>query len=432
MDFNEDFLHYIWKFRLFKLLSIKTEDGDFLEISSVGNHNMHAGPDFESAKIKIGETVWVGNVEVHLISSDWIVHKHQTDSAYDNVILHVVYKHTQDVFRTNGTKIPVLVLENLITAEVISKYALLMRNINWIPCEQLIGNVDQFHMESWLSRILMERLEKKVEQVTELLAQFNGSWDDAFYVMLARNFGFKVNALPFEMLARSLPPQLIAKNKDQSVKIEALLFGQAGLLAQDPADDYPKTLLAEYGYLQKKYNLEPVSSASWKFMRMRPQNFPTIRLAQFSALILRSNHLFSTILETRSVTDLIKIFDELSVNSYWDTHYIFDSESNFSIKNLGKQSINTILINTVAVFLFAYGKFFKLPNYITDALGLLETIPSESNEILNRFKSLGLTANKAFTSQALLQLKGSYCDQKKCLSCGIGIKLLSTNILAIK
>ncbi|MDB5121697.1 MAG: hypothetical protein JWN56_2915 [Sphingobacteriales bacterium] len=427
MDFNEDFLHYVWKFRLFKLQNLTTQDGESLEITAVGIHNSHAGPDFENSKIKIGETLWVGNVEVHLISSDWIIHKHHTDEAYDNVILHVVYKHTQDIFRTNGTKIPVLVLKNLISAEVISKYSLLMRNLNWIPCEQLISTVDQFHIKNWLSRTLMERLEHKIEQVTALLIEFNGSWDDAFYIMLAKNFGFKTNALPFEMLSRALPPQLIAKNKDQPIKVEALLFGQAGLLSEKQVDNYPKTLLAEYKYLQKKYDIKPINTASWKFMRMRPQNFPTIRLAQFSALILTTNHLFSTILETKNVDNLTKIFEGLSLNSYWDTHFIFDSTSKFSSKNLGKQSIYNILINTIAVFLFAYGKFFKLPNYISDAIVLLETLPSESNEILIRFKKLGLTTDKAFTSQALLQLKGSYCDQKKCLSCGIGIKLLSTN-----
>lgn len=429
MVFNEDFLHYVWKFRLFKLINLVTEDGQSIEIASVGIHNSHAGPDFENSKIKIDDTLWVGNVEVHLISSDWAVHKHQEDEAYDNVILHVVYRHSQDVFRTNGTKIPVLVLEDLISPEVISKYSSLMRGLNWIPCEQLIVHIDPFHIKSWLSRVLVERLEQKIEQVSALLQEYNGSWDDAFYIILARNFGFKTNALPFEMLARALPPQLISKNKSHPQQIEALLFGQAGLLAENYVDHYPKSLLLEYKFLQKKYDLNPIQTSTWKFMRMRPQNFPTIRLAQFSALILRSNHLFSKILDTSDVGSLRTMFDSLSVNSYWDNHYIFDIPSNFKLKNIGKQSINSILINTVALFLFAYGKYFKQLNYINKAINLLECLPSEDNEIVSKYKSFGLLSDNAFTSQSLLQLKGGYCDLKKCLSCGIGIKLLAINNL---
>ena len=432
MDFNEDFLQYVWKFRLFNLQNLQTQEGESLQIANAGIHNTHAGPDFENSKIKIGDTLWVGNVEVHLNSSDWLVHKHHTDEAYDNVILHVVFNHSQDVYRTNGTKIPVLVLESLISAEVISKYSSLMRNINWIPCEHLINNVDQFHIKNWLSRVLMERLEGKIAHVTALLTELNGSWDDAFYIMLAKNFGFKTNALPFEMLARSLPQQLLAKNKNHPKSIEALLFGQAGLLFENHADDYPKSLFKEYVYLQKKYDLKPISTSTWKFMRMRPRNFPTIRLAQFSALVLNSSHLFSKILDIRNENDLTKTFEGLNINSYWNTHFVFDSPSNFSTKKMGKQSIHNILINTVAIFLFAYGKFFKLPTYINDAVILLESLPTEKNEIVDKFKNLGVVIDKAFTSQALLQLKSSYCNQKKCLSCGIGIKLLSANNLGIK
>jgi hypothetical protein len=425
MDFKEDFLQYIWKFRLFKNQDLKTFDGESLEILHVGLHNSHAGPDFENSKIKIADTVWAGNVEIHISSSDWNLHNHEGNQAYDNVILHVVYKHDQEIFRVNGTKIPVLVLDKLISEEVISKYSTLMHTVNWIPCEQIIGNVDQFHIKTWLSRILIERLESKLEQVNALLIEYNGSWEDAFYILLAKNFGFKTNGIPFEMLARSLPSQILAKNKNNALQIEALLFGQAGLLSIKYIDEYPKILLAEYSFLQKKYKLDAINTSSWKFMRMRPQNFPTIRLAQFSALILSTDHLFSKILEVDNVGSLKAIFDGHQINTYWNTHFIFDSISKSASKNLGHKSIINILINTVAVFLFGYGKHFKLSHYVNQAILLLESLPAEENGIVTRFKNVGVSTEKAFNSQALLQLKGCYCDHKKCLSCGIGIKLLN-------
>ncbi|MDF3076278.1 MAG: hypothetical protein K0S09_167 [Sphingobacteriaceae bacterium] len=426
MHFNEDLLHYVWQFRLFDKENHCTIDGEALEILAVGIHNKNAGPDFEQAKIRIGEETWAGNVEIHLRSSDWERHQHSSDRAYDNVILHVVYQHDQEISRPDGTKIPVLVLGGRIPSDVEQKYHGLMQNLNWIPCEKLLSGVDSFHVKSWLSRVLVERLESKSAEVNQLLQQYKGSWDDAFYVMLARNFGFKTNSAPFELFARSLPQQILAKHKSDASQIEALVFGQSGFLNQVLEDEYPRKLKDEYDFLGKKYNLQPIDAYLWKFLRLRPQNFPTLRLAQFAALVVKSSYLFAKVVEVKDVKALKAMFSELPVNPYWQTHFRFDKETGKSSPQLGDDSINNILLNTVAVFLFSYGRYMGKESYVNRALTLLESLPAETNHIIKRFSSIGLKPEQADSSQALLQLKKMYCDTKKCLTCGIGVKLINT------
>lgn len=425
MQFAEDFLHYIWKFRLFSLKDIRTTNGKPVDIISVGMHNKHAGPDFENAKIRIGETVWAGNVEVHLRSSDWDKHRHQYNPAYNNVILHVVYEHDKPIYRNDGTEISTLALAGLIPDRLAEQYQQLMQNMNWIPCEKLIGTVDEFHIKSWLSRILVERLEEKSKAINALLFEYRGSWDDAFYIGIAKNFGFKTNALPFELLARSLPQEILSRHKNNPLHIEALIFGQAGLLNRDFEEEYPAKLKTEYLFLQKKYEIKPVDRYLWKFMRLRPQNFPTIRLAQFAALVVKSSHLFSKILDIKDAAHIKKLFEDLPVNPYWNTHYQFDKPTVPQPRQPGEETVNNILINTVVTFLFAYGMQMGRQSYINRAIGLLENIPAETNQIIHRFKETGVIVQKADSSQALLQLKSYYCDAKKCLHCGIGIKLLN-------
>lgn len=425
MSFPEDFLHYLWKFRLFNQLELKTSSGEILEIMIVGVHNKNAGPDFENAKIRIGATLWAGNVEIHLRSSDWERHQHQIDEAYDNVILHVVGQHDQQIFRTDGTEIPVFILGELIPPNVAANYNRLMECMNWIPCEKQLIHVDQLHIKNWLSRILIERLEEKANIINDILLEVKESWDDAFYIVLARNFGFKTNAIPFEMLARSLPQQLLARYKNNPLQIEALVFGQAGFLSAGFKEEYPKMLKQEYQFLKKKHSLKPVDRYLWKYMRLRPQNFPTVRLAQFAALIIKSNHLFSRILDEKDIKRVIQMFNDLPINSYWQTHFRFEVECTKSSGHLGEQSVNNILINTVAVFLFAFGKKTGSEVYMNRSLSLLENLSPEINGVINRFKEVGVHAENAYFAQALMQLKKSYCDQKKCLSCGIGTKLLN-------
>lgn len=424
MRFTEDFLHYIWKFRLFRQQSLVTTFGFPVEIINQGIHNLNAGPDFENSRIRIGDTVWAGTTEIHLRSSDWERHHHHSDQAYNNVILHVVYLCDQDVYRENGTPIPQLCLEGLLPESLIDNYDQMMGALNWIPCEKHLDLIEPIHIKSWLSRILIERLERKSEVFHEVLAEFKGSWDDSFYIMLARNFGFKTNALPFELLARALPRQVLSKHTNSLLQIEALIFGQAGFLQQKFADEYPLLLKKEYQFLKTKYALQPIDHFTWKYMRLRPPNFPAIRLAQFAALVFKSNHLFSKILELKNPEVIGSLFAELPVNNYWVNHYRFDVVSETCHKQIGSQSINNILINTVAVGLFAYGHYVDRQEKVELAVALLEHIPAENNKLVRRFNEIGFKTDGADQTQALIQLKQEYCDAKKCLHCGIGIKLI--------
>ncbi len=425
MLFTEDFLQYIWKFRLFDLNGLITTDNEAVEIVSPGLQNTNAGPDFQNSKIRIGDTLWVGNAEVHISSSEWRKHGHSTNDAYDNVILHVVYKDDEPIFRKNGAKIPTLVLHERISAELYNRYHhLIFGEKQIIPCEAAIGTIDGLLIYNWLTRVLVERLQKRSVELINTLNINKGDWEETFYQYLAANFGFKTNALPFELLAKSLPQNILAKHKNNPLQVEALVFGQAGFLTADLQDNYPVGLKKEYDFLQKKYNLKPIEKHLWKFSRLRPLNFPTIRLAQFAALITQSNHLLSKVLDIKDPAGLGSLFTGIEVNTYWDDHYQFDKPSTLISKKLGKTSINVLLLNTLALFLFAYGNQHQLERYVNRALQLLEHLPVEHNSVIESFASVGVKVKTAYESQALLELKNSYCDHKKCLQCGVGIKIL--------
>ncbi|MDN3588889.1 DUF2851 family protein [Pedobacter aquatilis] len=424
MNFLEDFLHYVWQFRSFDNNDLKIDTGENLKIIHQGLLNKNSGPDFNNAKIQIGGTVWAGNIEIHIKSSDWLKHNHQTDASYENVILHVVYDNDVQIKRIDGSVLPVLELKNRIAGDLIEKYEHLFLSLTDFPCATQIGNVNKLIIDSFLSRTLIERFEEKTESVIKTLKGLNGNWDETFYRFTARNFGFKVNAFPFELFAKAIPQQIYGKHKDNAMQIEALVFGAAGFLNDEFKEEYPVKLKQEFLFLQRKYALKPIEVSMWKFMRMRPQNFPTIRLAQFAALIVKANHLFSKIIEIKEVKDLRNLFDELPVNPYWKTHYHFKKEAVGVKTQIGKKSIDNILLNTVALFLFAYGKNTGTQFYISSAIKLLESLPAEENAITDKFLSAGVMIENAFASQGILQLKKQYCDQKKCLSCGIGIKIL--------
>ena len=424
MNFPEDFLHYVWQFRSFDYSELQTADGEKLEIINPGLLNKNAGPDFSHSKINIGDTLWAGSVEIHLKSSDWVKHNHQSDQSYENVILHVVYEHDMEIKRMDGTLLPVLALKNRISADLIRKYENLFLNLTDFPCVAQIQHVDQLIVDSFLSRTLLERFEQKTNSLKETLSELNGNWDETFYRFMARNFGFKVNALPFELLAKAVPQNIYAKHKDNPLQIEALVFGAAGFLNDQFEEEYPQKLKTEFQFLQKKYQIKPLEVSIWKFMRMRPQNFPTIRLAQFAALIIKANHLFSKIIDIKNVAELQALFEKLPVNEYWKTHYHFKKVAIGVKTQIGKTSVDAILLNTVALFLFAYGKYTDAQFYISRAIKLLELLPAEENAITDKFKVAGVKIENAFASQGILQLKKQYCDQKKCLTCGIGIKLL--------
>lgn len=424
MKLSEDFLHFVWQFRLYPAENLQTCCKQSLRILQCGLPNKNAGPDFLNGKMIIGETTWAGNIEIHIKSSDWYEHKHHLDKAYDNVILHVVYFDDKPVMRTDGTLIPTLELHQLIEPDLLLRYGTLLENMNDFPCQPQIGNIDSFVIEGFLSRTLVERLIARSEEVFLKLKEQKGNWDETFYQFLAKNFGFKINAVPMEMLAQSLPQQLFAKHKDQPLQIEALLFGQAGFLQQSFKDEYPNALKKEYAFLKKKYQLSAMEPSIWKFMRMRPQNFPTLRLAQFAALVVKSNHLFSKILAAKDHQEIMELFEELPVNPFWSKHFHFNKETPKAELQLGRESIHNLLINTVSVFLFAYGKAMQLQNYQTRALKLLENISAEKNAVVKLYANAKVNVKSAYHSQAILQLKKNYCNEKKCLNCGIGIKIL--------
>jgi len=430
MLFTEDFLHYVWKFKLLDYRNLQTAEGEAVEIISAGIHNFDAGADFQNARIKIGDTVWAGNVEIHVASADWHQHGHSTDNAYNNVILHVVYRNNQPVILPNGKPLPTIELVNRLPADLYSQYhQMIYGNQQTIPCGASIKTVSSVAIHNWLTRVLVERLERKSVAVINALNLNKGNWEETFYQFLAANFGFKINALPFELMAKSLPQGLLAKHKTSAFQIEALIFGQAGFLEEEHTDSYPLKLKTEYAYLRKKYALVPVEKHLWKFLRLRPANFPTVRLAQFAGLVTQCNHLFSKILEESTVSGLRKLFSNIVVNAYWDTHYRFNAESKFAIKSVGSASIDLILLNTIAVFLFAYGNHYQLTGFVDRSLELLESLPVEQNLMVNDFIAVGVKAKTAFESQALLELRQQYCNYKKCLQCGIGNQILNTNRL---
>lgn len=425
MTFSEEILHFIWRYRLFAQRNLRTQSGASIRILHVGMHNHDAGPDFLAARLVIDEVEWGGNVEIHMRTSDWSRHLHHQDKAYNNVILHVVYEHDKVVYREDGTPLETLELKPRIAPTFLPRYRELMSGMWWIPCEKMIYRVSSFHLSQWLSRLLMERFEHKISAIYTLLDQQRGSWEETCYIWVARNFGFKVNADAFEQLARSLPLTVIRKHKNNPLSVEALFFGQAGMLeGQAFEDTYPQALQHEYAHLRRLHSLEPMAATAWRYMRTRPGNFPTVRIAQLSALFFRSTQLFSAITGTREISSLKAFFDNLPINPYWLKHYRFDVESAPRGNQLGERSIEILLINAVAGMIFAYGKYIGKETYIYRAIALLEALKAEDNAVLKRFSALGVKAAHAADSQALLQMKTFYCDKKKCLDCGLGLQLI--------
>ncbi|MCK3686382.1 DUF2851 family protein [Maribellus sp. YY47] len=420
----EEFLQYIWENRLFDNENTVTSAGEPLEIIHQGRKNTDSGPDFFNARIKIGDTVWAGNVEIHVKASDWSKHLHQNDKAYDNVVLHVVETFDTEIARTNGETIPTLILTY--PDYLRNNYQNLLSAKTWIACENRFHRIDPIVLQLGFNRLMIERLESKTEAILSRLEQNNNDWNETFYQVLARSFGFKVNAVPFELLARSLPVSLLAKHKNNRFQLEALLFGNSGLLNnQLLGDDYYLKLREEYSFLYKKYGLKAIESHLWKFLRLRPVNFPTVRISQFAALFHQSEALFSTIIEIENLSELYTLF-KVKASEYWNTHYNFNKSSKSKQeKELGETSIQILIINVVIPFLFVYGEKQNKHHLKNRALEFLEQLPAEANSIVSKWGKLGINARSAFESQALLQLKNQYCEAKKCLNCQVGVKLVS-------
>lgn len=420
---KEEFLQYIWQTSLFRNESLKTTTGQPVQIIKPGTLNPDSGPDFFNSKLLIDQTLWAGNVEVHLRSSEWMQHGHQYDAAYNNVVLHVVYEHDEEIINQLGKPIPTLELRPYIPASVIARYNKLYLGNKWIACETMLPGINHDKISPFVHRLFIERLEDKMRYIVQDLHLNKKNWEQTFYEYLARNFGFKTNALPFHILAKSLPIQVLAKYKPNLLQIEALLFGQAGFLNETFIEDYPNQLKNEYRYLKKAHQLEPIHTDLWKFSAMRPANFPTIRLAQFAYLVHKSSSLFSRCMEIKNMQELEGLFD-VQLHDYWNNHYQLDQPGMAKEKKLGKASIENIFMNTVAVFMFAYGKDKLNETLCMQSIQMMEHLPAEANGIIKKWETLGLKVNNALESQAYIQLKNMYCTPKKCLSCHIGNQIL--------
>jgi len=419
---KEDFLHFIWKHKLYQHDSLFTEEGEPIQIVHPGRHNTNAGPDFFDARIRIGETLWAGNIEIHVRASDWNKHGHQNDPVYRNTILHVVAISDLPVFNDLAASVPVLVVKWPQWIE--DNYEMLLKSHEWIGCASLLYQVDPFRIKFFLNGIVIERLKQKIDTISKMLTDTKEDWGETFYCMLARNFGLKENALPFEMVARSLPQSVLARHHDSLFQIEALLFGQAGLLGDELfGDEYYLELRKEYRFLAVKYGLRPIAGHLWKFMRMHPGNFPTIRLAQFAALIHSSKGLFSAVIEANNLEDLQKLF-MVKASDYWDSHYNFNKPSVNRKKVFGNQIFSLIVINVVVPFYFLFGESQNKLILKDRALEILEQMPAENNSAMNRWAGAGVVAANALESQALLQLQHNYCEPRKCLDCTIGHKII--------
>ena len=415
---TEKLLQFIWQFQYFNQSELQTVAGERLEIIRPGKWNRDQGPDFANAQIRIDSTLLAGSVELHLKSSQWAEHGHSEDANYNNVILHVVLEHNQPGF----SSIPVLELQHRIPVILLDRYEQLMQAPSFIACNRAVAVVKELTWTSWNERLLAERLTRKSEMIFRFLEETRGNWEESYWWMLVRNFGISVNTETFEALGRSLPFPVLSRHRQQVHQLEALLFGQAGLLHKKFKDHYPRMLQKEYHFLAKKYGLQSICLPV-HFLRMRPGNFPTIRLAQLAALLQNPGHSFSRILEATNVKQVTEMFS-VTANDYWHYHYIPDEISAFRKKTLGKEMIENLFINTVVTSVFAYGLHHRDERYQSRAISWLEGLPAESNTIIRGFEALGRKSRSAFDSQALLELKSRYCDDRQCLRCAVGNEVL--------
>lgn len=424
---KEEFLHYLWKYDLYIPDCLVDDENNRITVINPGEYNRDSGPDFFNARICIGSTEWAGNVEIHTKASHFDSHGHNKDHAFDNVILHLVAEKDRRVFNSLGQEL--LTVELKFEPVYYEKYLELVNNHSVIACQSDIRRIDNFYLRHWLHALLIERLQNKSGSILKIFNETENDWDETFYRMLARYFGFRVNAAPFEMLASALPFRIIARHADNRFQIEALLFGTAGLLDDGlfrdaVKDDYYRDLIREYKILATKYSIRPIHGWLWKFSRLRPVNFPTIRISQLSSLLSAAGGLFSRIIEASDAEQLKKLF-EVSASEYWDDHYVFGKRSIWQAKNTGMQATDIFLINAVIPVIFVYGQYRNNPEIRERALMFLENISPEENTVITDWRSSGIEAESAFYTQALLQLTGEYCKKRRCLGCRIGFKLIS-------
>ncbi len=421
---TEDFLHYLWQNNLFKS-QLSSTSNDPITVLSPGFHNLNSGPDFSDARLKIGETMWAGNVEIHINSSDWFKHGHQNDEAYKNVVLHVVFNND---LKENTGSMMVCELAGKIDLKLFENYIDFIQSRSFVPCAGMISKLPDTEIALWLERMLIEKLESKADFIQVALTTSKNDWEEALYQILARSFGFNINSLPFEMLARSVSYKILARHSDNRFQIEALLFGQAGMLTQELLDPHSQALFREYAFLRKKYGLVPIDQSLWKFLRLRPVNFPTIRISQFADLLSRHAGLLSALISKKSISELIELFN-VNASEYWNDHFTFDKLSKGKQKQLGIPSRHLLIINAVLPFLFVYGRSVADDELCNKALNLYDELPPESNSVISGWQETGVQVESAWHSQALIALKSMYCDNRKCLGCRIGNLLMKDMII---
>jgi len=425
---KEEFLHYLWKYSLYYTDRLKDPDANQIVIINPGEYNRDSGPDFFNARLRIAGTEWAGNVEIHTKASHFETHGHNRDHAFDNVILHIVAEADKSVRNARG--------EEVLTAEIefdnslFEKYTGLINNPYVIACQDEIRKIDRFFIRHWLNSLVVDRLQGKSESVMKIYSETGNDWEETFYKTLSRYFGFRVNTEPFEMLANALPFKIIRKHTDNRFQIEALLFGTSGMLDEGLfrnaiKDDYYKELLREYKILSAKYSLHPVHGWLWKFSKLRPVNFPTIRISQLAAMLSVSGGLFSRVVETTDIRALRKAF-EVTASEYWDDHYIFGKKSRKIKKSTGTVASDILLINAVIPVVFIYGKSRDNREICERAVSFLDEIRAEENTIINDWRKAGVEAGTAFDSQGLIHLRNNYCKKRRCLDCRIGDRLINS------
>ena len=420
---NEKFLVYLWTHQLLKK-PLFTTQGEEVNVISPGQPNYDSGPDFFDARVRIDKTLWAGNIEIHVKSSDWYRHGHHLDMAYNNIILHVVFLNDTPITRLNGDPLPTVVLANQFNPDLFDRYQDFLANMTAVPCNKLLHQVHHFSIMSWFDNLMIERLTQKTSGFNNSLVSVNNDFNESFYRKLCRNFGFRTNSDAMEQLAASIPLTVLSKHQNNLTQLEALLFGQAGLLDKRFKDDYPRALISEYGFLKRKQQLSAMDKKVWKFMRMRPANFPTIRIAQFAALLYKMPGLLNFIPDNGKLSHLQSLF-KIKASSYWDSHYHFDQATEpIRQKYLGDSSANLIIINTIVPFVFIHNQYRNQNTNHELLLEWMEQLPAEKNAISRLFTRFGLQPKSALESQAMIQLKNEYCDKKRCLECRIGHELL--------
>lgn len=424
---KEEFLHYLWKYRLYDPTKLVDNEGNIIRVINTGEYNHDSGPDFFNARLVIEGTEWAGNIEIHVRSSYFDIHGHNSDPAYDNVILHLVAENDRKVYNSKGAEILTTIL--VFESGLYERYLNLLNNPVVIACQSEIKGIDNFLVRHWLHNLAIERLMEKSDQILRIFSETGNDWDETFYRLLSRYFGFRVNTEPFEMLANALPFRIIRKHSDNLFQIEALLFGTAGLLEEDlfreaVHDKYYTDLLNEFRILSSKYSLEPIHGWLWKFAKLRPANFPTIRLSQLASMLSVSGGLFSRVTEAESVSALKTLF-EVSASEYWDNHFVFGKKSRSCQKSTGSMATDIFLINAVIPVIFVYGKTRDSASVCEKALSFLEEIGPEENSIIAEWRDAGVLAGSSFDTQALIQLRNSYCRKRRCLECRIGARIIS-------